>query len=252
MQDSRESGDTRQGHRVIEAHTLYSAHLQEERTIKVCLPPGYDRDRAYPVVYCQDGNEFFTHGRIATIAERMVAAGELDPLWIVGIAVNRKRRTEDYAVGGTRSEAYRRFVNEECVPFVEQRYQVQTAQRVLAGVSLGAAASLAVAVSDPLRFNKLMLFSGAFYPPAQQLVDRSPSLAHMSCYQVAGRQETELETDSGVYDFLELNRQMRDILTAHQVEVDYHEGDGKHLWGFWQSRLPEALRWLQRQLDRSR
>ncbi|WDL98651.1 alpha/beta hydrolase [Alicyclobacillus sp. ALC3] len=242
---SSSSFDARYTRRVVEAHSLYSTHLQEERTIKVCLPPGYDSTRNYPVVYCQDGNEFFTHGRIATISNQMVAEGRLDPLLIVGIAVNRAHRTEDYAVGGARSEAYRQFVANECVPYVESQYRVDAGRRILAGVSLGAAASLNLALSDTASFPWLLLFSGAFYPEAQSAARFSTSLSDLSCYMIVGRQETKLETDTGTHNFHRLSEQMRDILIAGGADVSYHEGDGEHLWGFWQAHLPDALEFVQ-------
>lgn len=239
------SFDARYTRRVVEAHSLYSTHLGEERTIKVCLPPEYDPSQSYRVIYCQDGNEFFTHGRIATIANRMVAEGELDPLLIVGIAVNRTHRTDDYAVGGKRSEAYRKFVVEECIPFVENRYPVDPGRRILAGVSLGAAASLNLALHDTAAFPWLLLFSGAFYPRAQNMAMSCSSLSDLSCFMLVGHQETALETDTGTHNFYQLSLQMRDILTAGGAKVTYLEADGEHLWGFWQSHLPDALRFVQ-------
>lgn len=245
-----ESFDPRYTRRTIKSHNLYSTHLLEERTIKICLPQNFDPGRSYPVVYCQDGNEFFTHGRIATIANQMVGEGEIDPLLIVGIAVNHKRRSDDYAIGGIRSEAYRRFVVEECLPFIENHYPVDADQRFFAGVSLGAAATLSLAMADPDRFNKLLLFSGAYYPAAQTAVKAAQGLFALRCYMLVGRQETALETDTGVYNFYELNQQMRSLFESQGVAVDYEEADGTHIWGFWQSHLPDALRWLQSTVER--
>src|SRR5579875_3499531 len=85
-----------QPQRKIEAHTLTSTFLSEERTLKVFVPPAYNKEKAYPIMYCHDGLEFFTHGRVATIANQMMLDGELEPMLIAGIAVSKTNRTDDY------------------------------------------------------------------------------------------------------------------------------------------------------------
>ncbi|MCL6547965.1 MAG: esterase family protein [Alicyclobacillus sp.] len=231
-------------------HDVYSTHLREERTIKVCLPPGYEAGRPYPVLYCHDGGEFFTHGRIATIAHRRMWEGVLRPLVIVGITVERSKRTDEYAPDGARSAPYLRFVAEECIPFVESRYSLAPngEQRLMAGVSLGATASLLLHLRYPRLFSRLLLFSGAFYRTALQQVEEVRSLPGLAVWMVVGRQETAVETPHGTYDFLSLNRSTRDLLLARGAIVAYQEADGQHLWGFWQRQLPGALEWVERQL----
>lgn len=230
--------------RVIEPHNLYSVHLQEERTIKVCLPPHFDRTRSYPVLYCHDGNEFFTHGRISTIANQLVAEGKLEPLLIVAIAVNMPHRRDDYALDGARHAAFQQFVMEECLPFVEARYPVDATRRSMAGSSLGAVVSLSIALRHPQQLNRLIMLSGAFYPVVQSAVAAEASLRDLNCFMVVGRQETALETKHGTYNLLALNQQMRDKLRIRGANVTYHEADGEHVWGFWQRQLPDALVWL--------
>ncbi|WDM02949.1 esterase family protein [Alicyclobacillus cycloheptanicus] len=229
----------------MEAHTYYSTHLQEERTIKVCLPPNFDPLRRYPVVYCHDGNEFFTHGRIATIANQLVAEGKISPLLIVGIAVNLPRRTDDYASDGARSGAYQSFVLEECLPFVETRYPVDVRQRFMAGVSLGGVASLLLAMRAPDVVNKLLLFSGAYYEHMQHKAAAQASFDFLQAYMMVGTKETALKTSHGTQNLLALNRSMRDLLVTRGARVAYREEEGDHVWGFWQTWLPDALMWLQ-------
>ncbi|GGJ13810.1 hypothetical protein GCM10010885_23960 [Alicyclobacillus cellulosilyticus] len=234
--------------RIIETHTLYSVHLQEDRTIKVFLPPGYPQAAPYAVLYCHDGNEFFTHGRIATIATERMQAGALQPLVIVGMAVNLARRTDDYAVDGVRHEAYVRFVAEECRPWVETRYAVRRdpAGRFMAGVSLGALASVSIHARHPDLWRKLLLFSGAFTPDAVRWLERMPSFSEMAAYMVVGDEETRVETQSGVFDFYHGHFLARDLFLSHGADIDARVAPGKHVWGFWQRQLPEALDWLDR------
>lgn len=246
MQDAQ--FDPKYTRRVIESHDLYSSQLSEERTIKVFLPPNYDSSQRYPVLYCHDGNEFFTHGRIATIANQLIAEGQLRPLLIVGVAVKLSRRTDDYAPDGERHDAYARFVFDTCIPFVEETYSVHPHQRSMAGISLGAAVTMELYLRHPDRLPRLLLFSGAYYETVLQHVRQEPSLKQLQAFMVVGRQETEVVTPYGPYDFYRLNQTMRDVLRIRGVNLEYQEADGTHIWGFWQKQLPTALRWLESSL----
>lgn len=238
-------------HRVIEAHTVYSSHLSEERTLKVYLPPGYNPKQKYPVLYCHDGLEFFTHGRIATLANQLISEGKLRPLFIVGIAVQMRTRSDDYAMTGSRHAEYVKFVAEECVPFIESHYAVDTdtPKRFMAGISLGATASLSLHLQYPELFNQLLLFSGAFYDDVRQVVRVIPRVSDLHAYMVVGQQETAVETPHGTYDFYQFNHSMRDVLHVRGAKLDYHEAAGTHIWGFWQQQIPSALTWLQKQIS---
>ncbi|MNR68053.1 hypothetical protein D3C85_1923710 [compost metagenome] len=60
-------------------------------------------------------------------------------------------------------------------------------------------------------------------------------------YMIVGLQETAYETDRGVYDFVAMNRQMKQILERKNAVLHYSEHEGQHVWGFWQRMIPEAL-----------
>lgn len=244
--------ETSYTHRVIEAHQLYSSQLGEERTVKVCLPMGYDPAKKYPVLYCHDGLEFFTHGRISTIANKLVAEGKLRPLFIVAIAVSKTNRTDDYALDGRRHAAFTRWVGDDVIPFVEEKYPIlaDTQHRFMAGISLGAVATLSSYLQYPHLLKNFLLYSGAYFPIVQERMKEHVDCSDMFAFMVVGRQETEVETSNGnVFDFYKYNHAMRDILTLRGAKIDYSEGDGKHLWGFWQKETERALIWLEKTLQ---
>src|SRR5690242_18270125 len=92
--------------RTIIKDSVTSSHLPEgERGLRLYLPPGYNEILSYPVIYCQDGEDFFSFGRIATQAHAMILDGELEPLVIVGVDVDKSVRTEEYAPDGERHDA---------------------------------------------------------------------------------------------------------------------------------------------------
>jgi enterochelin esterase-like enzyme len=237
--------------RVIEGHDLYSTHLKEERTIKVFLPPGYEADGAYPVLFCHDGSEFFTHGRAATIAKRMIEEGELEPIIIAALAVNKEQRTNDYDPAGRRHDEYVKFVLDEAVPFVDGHYATSkdSQKRFMAGISLGASCTMDIHLRHPDAFSNLLLFSGAFYPREQERIQQVAKLSGLNAYMVVGRQETAVETSNKeTHDFYHYNQHVRDLLRLRGADIHYHEADGTHIWGFWQAQLPDALRWVNQQL----
>lgn len=231
--------------RKIEAHEITSEFLGETRTVKVFVPPNFDANKQYPVMYCHDGLEFFTHGRVATLANQLIIEGKLSPLLIVGIQVSKTHRTADYAVNGANHRSYCQFVIEEVLPKIEAIYPVDQAKRWMAGISLGASVTMSLAISRPDLFADVLMFSGAYYPAVQQLVKAEGDLSWLRAHLIVGRQETAVDTPDGAKDFYLMNQQMRDMLEIRRARIVYREADGTHIWGFWQQELPEALLTIQ-------
>jgi len=223
---------------------LASTHLGEERSLRVFLPPGRGPADTGPVVYCQDGEQFFNFGRIVTAARSLAEReARILPL-IVGIDNNPARRTEEYAPAGRRFAAYCRFVTEEVLPLVEARFGAAPSpdERIVAGDSLGATAALHLALDHPGISRRVIAFSGAFLPDSLERAARETRLDGLLVYQLVGTRETAVKTDRGIFDFLSMNRKMRNILEERGARVEYVEEEGDHLWGFWQAFTADALR----------
>ncbi|NUU62803.1 alpha/beta hydrolase [Paenibacillus agri] len=229
--------------RTIVKKNLWSESLQEERKLRIYLPPGYNEVLSYPVVYCQDGEEFFNFGRIATLAGQLILEEDVEPFIIVGVEVDVKVRTQEYAPFGNRFEQYLSCFAEEIIPFIEHNYPVRRtpAERILAGDSLGGSVSLHLALAYPSIFNRILSLSGAFYPETREMIEDEEDLSWLTINMVVGLQETEYKTDTGVYDFVDMNRKTKALLEERGATVSYREKDGVHLWGFWQKELPESL-----------
>ncbi|MCC3373166.1 alpha/beta hydrolase [Cohnella sp. REN36] len=230
--------------RTVVKHQIPSARLASgERSVRLYLPPDYRDDVAYPVVYCQDGEDFFNFGRVATIAHERIAGGVWEPFVIVGVDVDKKVRTEEYQPGSERHEAYLSFWMEELVPYVESRYSVRRdpTGRLLAGDSLGGAVSLSIALRHPEAFTRILSLSGAYYDASIRQIQQAADLSHLALWMIVGLQETAYQTDHGTFNFVELNRMARRLLERKGAYIDYREKNGEHKWGFWQTELPEAL-----------
>lgn len=237
--------DDRYFKRTIVKETVSSRYLAEgERNLRVFLPPGYNQVLSYPVVYCQDGEDFFNFGRVATTATKLIFDEGLEPFIIVGVDVDKRVRTEEYAPDGSRHAAYLRFFAEELLPFIEGKFPArrEPAYRLLAGDSLGGTVSLHLALEYPQLFTRVMSLSGAYYASSQNIVGKSGDLSWLNIYMIVGLQEDAYETDRGIFDFIALNRNTRALLEHKNASIFYEEKEGKHQWGFWQQELPQALR----------
>ncbi|MEC0184041.1 alpha/beta hydrolase-fold protein [Paenibacillus peoriae] len=242
--------DSRYLKRTILKDEVESRFLGETRRLRIYLPPGYNEILSYPVVYCQDGEEFFNFGRIATHANRLILDEGVEPFIIVGVEVNTKIRTREYAPFGDRFKAYTTCFAEEIIPYVEQKYPIRSdaSSRILAGDSLGGSVSLHLALLYPQLFNRIISLSGAYFEASQEIITREKDLSRLRVWMIVGLQEDAFESDTGIHNFVELNRQCADLLRERNAEVSYREKDGKHLWGFWQNELPDALMYF---LDRA-
>ncbi len=139
-----------------------SALLGNARTIEVYLPPGYESEsERFPVLYLHDGQNLFdpeaaAHGQVwqaDRIADRLIRAGRIPPLLLVGIA-NTPERMDEYATvcdqdeqAGGRGQLYARFVFEEVKPFIDRTYRTRPERQHVgvAGSSLGGLISLEMA-----------------------------------------------------------------------------------------------------------
>ncbi len=129
--------------------------LDNERTLIVYLPPGYaaDEEARYPVLYMHDGQNIFDAStsfaghewEVDEAAERLIKAGEIEPIIIVGMYNNSDRMTEyTPRPEGEQVDAYARFVVEEVKPFIDRTYRTDPSREKtgVAGSSLGGLISL--------------------------------------------------------------------------------------------------------------
>ncbi|CAJ1002559.1 MULTISPECIES: esterase family protein [Bacillales] len=230
--------------RTIVKEEVPSLHVDTPRSVKVYLPPGYNELLSYPVVYCQDGNDFFTMGRIATIANQLILEDGVEPFLIVGVSVERSKRTSEYSPVGSRHDGYKRFFTDELLPYIEERYPVRRdpKSRVLAGDSLGGTVSLHIALDRPDLFTRVLSLSGAFFQPTLDRIAQESTLSWLDIWMVVGLEETAVETHIGTFDFVEWNRAARQSLMEKHAAVSYREKPGNHVWGLWQKELPDGLR----------
>ena len=182
------SDDSRLYKRTIVKDEITSSLLGENRPLRIYLPPGYNELLSYPVIYCQDGEQFFNFGRIATTLTRLILDEDLEPAIVVGVDVNIANRTSEYAPEGERHDAYCQFFADELLPYVESRYPVRTerTERILAGDSLGGTVSLHLALDYPSLFCRVISLSGAFFDITRERIKQEDDLSWLEIYMLIG------------------------------------------------------------------
>ena len=159
-------------------NNFQSNFLEHNRDVIVYLPPGYETENArrYPVLYMHDGQNLFdpatAFGGVAWgmdfATQRLINAGELDPLIIVGIYNTGVHRIDEYAPTfdskqkqGGKADLYGRFIVEELKNFIDHRYRTKTGpeQTGLGGSSLGGLVALYLGLKHPRVFSRLMVMS---------------------------------------------------------------------------------------------
>jgi predicted alpha/beta superfamily hydrolase len=165
------------GSRLVLHPEFHSEFLSDDRNVIVYLPPGYEHEphRRYPVLYMHDGQNLFDpetsfiRGRTWEIrenADRLILAGEIEPLLVVGI-YNTPRRLEEYThardrrMGGGEAVKYGSLLVHELKPWIDDTYRTRPGETDtgLGGSSLGGLVSLYLGLRHAETFGKLAVMS---------------------------------------------------------------------------------------------
>ena len=154
-----------------------SEFLDAKRDVIVYLPPSYNSNLAhrYPVLYLHDGQNLFDSATafagnewgLDELAERLIEAGQIQPLIVVGIynvgdlRLSEYTHVRDRRGRGGRARAYARMIVEELKPFIDSEYRTlpDCQNTGLGGSSLGGLVTLYLALHHPHIFGKLIVMS---------------------------------------------------------------------------------------------
>jgi len=240
--------------------TYYSTALQRFRRMHVYTPPGYESGKGrFPVLYLLHGafdcdDSWTTVGRAGFILDNLVAEGKAEPMVVVMPAGHTGRfhfgmslSMDDFVADFTR----------DVMPWIESHYRVlaDRGHRALAGLSMGGAQTLEIAMTNLKDFGFLGVFSSGVFgitgrgPGA--LPDEPPwEERHAKALDdAAAREGLQLFWFStGKDDFvLETSRATVAMLRKHGFEVTYQESEGGHTWKNWREYLHEFAPQLFRQ-----
>lgn len=224
--------------------TLHSRYLGTTEKLIVYTPERYSPLYSYPVLYVQDGDAYLSMCRFATILDDLIERRELPDLIAVFLPVETEKRMARYHPDGAEHIAYRRFLAEEVVGYMDGNYATQPlgSARTLVGVSLGAVVSLFTALAYPHTFGQVASQSMAMDQELNRRVAETDIPVPLFLYMEVGTEETAVQTKRGLLDLVAANESLRDILQPKMVTLVYETFAGDHTWSHWQANLPRMLK----------
>jgi predicted alpha/beta superfamily hydrolase len=241
-----------------------SIYLRDKRNLIVYVPPQYDErpERDYPVLYLQDGQNLFDPqtsfipGRTWEVrehADQAIAAGEVEPLIIVGI-YNTPARMHEYTherdgkFHGGDAVQYGLTLTHEILPFIASHYRVRTDRNStgLGGSSLGGLVSLYLGLRYATWFGKLAVMSPSVWWNRKSILgyvnERSPEIwDRPRVWLDVG----EKEGKRTVHDVEMLNRRLKanQWVPGQTLHFELAPG-GTHDEPSWARRVRPMLRFL--------
>ncbi|MFH1502106.1 MAG: alpha/beta hydrolase-fold protein [Candidatus Eisenbacteria bacterium] len=274
VENWRDLSPYRESHTVVgdlRRHTGFPAtKLGNSRDVLVYLPPGYDAepDRRYPVLYMHDGQNLFdaatsfigVEWSVDETVTRMVEAGQIRPLIVVGIENTSDRAYEytpapDRARGGGGASLYADFILNDLKPFIDRTYRTlpDRENTGVAGSSLGGIASLYLAWAHPNVFSRVAAMSTSYGWADSHILsfvaERKPPPGVRVWIDMGTAEDRSDRDGDGVPDIIKLHRRMRDILMEEGLPIPgrlkYVEDEGAvHNERAWSARFPRALQFL--------
>jgi len=250
-----------------------SRHLGGSRTVRVYVPPSYDREpkRRYPVLYLHDGQNVFSSAgphscfgwgswELDRTVDRLIAEGRMQEIIMVAVDNSRARykeyrgrvyaegakgRKPSPAAGGidnTRFDAYANFLIKELKPRIDRDYRtLKTAANTgVMGSSLGGICSLSLAWEHPKTFARAASLSGSFHIEKRNFIEQVLKPAKRSSKPL------RLYLDSGTIDFTgdDDDRRYTDIAADELRRLGWK--DGRNL-----ERHTEARPYTDQELEKT-
>jgi enterochelin esterase-like enzyme len=229
--------------------------LDKMRSMHVYTPPGYEPGKEkYPVFYLLHGggdedSGWSTIGRAGFILDNLLAAKKARPMIVV--MPNGSMPRPNFVPGAPQTpatqqaqrQAQQKFVDEllkNVIPMVEKNYRViaNRDNRAIAGLSMGAGQTLAVALTHLDQVSYIGVWSGGVNPAAEEaFMQRNAAF-----FDKPGKTNKMVKLfwiAAGSNDTLAGpgTKHLAEILDAHGIKHEYHESEGGHTWINWRHYL---------------
>src|SRR5262245_22543346 len=168
-------------HGRLEMISYESKSVGTTRKMQVYTPPGYSKDKKYPVLYLLHGiggdeTEWQRFAKPNVLLDNLLAEGKVTPMIVVmpnGRAQKNDRAEGDVFRSAPAFAAFEQDLLKAVIPTIEARYAVQADRehRALAGLSMGGGQSLNFGLAHLDTFAWVGAFSAApNTKPAAELV----------------------------------------------------------------------------------
>jgi enterochelin esterase-like enzyme len=222
-------------HGRLEMVSYESKSVGTTRKMQVYTPPGYSKEKKYPVLYLLHGigGDETEWQRFATpnvLLDNLLADGKVVPMLVVmpnGRAQKNDRAEGDVFSTAPAFAAFEQDLLKDVIPAIESRYSVQTDRehRALAGLSMGGGQTLNIGLRHLDTFAWIGAFSAApNTKPAKELVpDPASAKAKLKLLWIScGNKDGLIGISQGVHAYL------RDNNVPHVWNVDGNGHDPTH------------------------
>ncbi|MEJ7219663.1 esterase family protein [Staphylococcus gallinarum] len=220
--------------------------LERDVTLSIYLPKDFTELFKYKVVFCFDGLDFFSFGRIHRTYEQLRAENKVERAIFVGFHYEDvdKRRAE-FHPQGARTPLTVKAVANEILPFIDRTFPTFKVgnSRILLGASLAGSVALMTALSYPRVFSQVGMLSPQHDEVITTMFDRCQFQEQLTIWHIVGLEEDdfELPTTGKRADFLTPNRELNQLIATSGVTYHYFEFDGGHRWKSWKHYLDDLL-----------
>lgn len=211
--------------KVIRDLSIQSTYMGATMKYSVYLPPRFDENKEYPVLYLLHGsgdnqNSWLDKGSMQNIADKYMNGSGTHMIIVMPDA------QQTFYMN-----AFEQYFFGELVPKVEADYKT-TGKRAVAGLSMGGFGTLYYIIGHADKFTYGYAMSPAVSLAMVDMITDPSALPGLTIE--TGEEDTTTPKD-GIDAFVE-------ALTAKGVNVEYITRTGKHAWDFWSACLPKALK----------
>src|SRR5579871_4943627 len=219
-------------HGRLEMVSYESKSVGTTRKMQVYTPPGYSKDKKYPVLYLLHGiggdeTEWQRFAKPNILLDNLLAEGKVTPMIVVmpnGRAQKNDRARRDAMRSAPAFAAFEQDLLKDVIPAIEARYSVQADRehRALAGLSMGGGQALNFGLTHLDTFAWVGGFSSApnTKPAAQLVPDPAAAKDKLKLLWVAcGKRDGLLRVSQGVHAYLK----EKDIPHVWHVDGNAHD-----------------------------
>jgi len=191
-----------------------SKTLGTRRMMRVYTPPGYTKDKKYPVLYMLHGlgntsTEWTQRAKAPQIVDNLLADKKIQPLVMV-FPSGDAAATAANGGGGRVQEGYgEKFTQDflkDIIPYVESHYSVLTDRkhRALGGMSMGGGQTLNIGLANIDKFAWIGAIAAApnTKSPAQLVPDPEAAKKLNLLWLACGNKDGLLRVSQGVHNYL--------------------------------------------------
>lgn len=227
-----------------EIDTIYykSKAVDAIRRALVYTPPGYSKNKKYPVLYLLHGiggdeYEWLMNGHPEVILDNLYAQGKIVPMVVV--LPNGRAMKDDRATGNIMApdkvKAFATFEKDllsDLIPYIQKHFSVyiDRSHRAIAGLSMGGGQSLNFGLGNLDKFAWVGSFSAAPNTKTPEELVPDPAMA---------KKELKLLWIScGASDgLISFSKRTHDYLVKNNVPHIYYIEPGVHEWKVWKNGL---------------